>query len=156
MVFRTAPISIPARVVSGGHRKSRLPQGPAVQNRRPLSVSKKSFRLAEASFQNFIKVLKTKDFNGAGHPSWVSRAHPSLPSRRIYHFIDSLPISHLRKKSADPAVRDLDFFAYPNARSDWGRTAHFPRIYFCTKLKNLPLFFLLQLLQKMKRGQKSC
>ena len=23
-------------------------------------------------------------------PSWVSRAHPSLPSRRIYHFIDSL------------------------------------------------------------------
>ena len=22
-------------------------------------------------------------------PSWVSRAHPSLPSRRIYHFIDS-------------------------------------------------------------------
>ena len=42
------------------------------------------------SFQNFIKVLKTKDFNGTGHPSWVSRAHPSLPSRRIYHFIDSL------------------------------------------------------------------
>ena len=23
-------------------------------------------------------------------PSWVSRAHPSLPLRRIYHFIDSL------------------------------------------------------------------
>ena len=23
-------------------------------------------------------------------PSWVSRAHPSLPSRKIYHFIDSL------------------------------------------------------------------
>ena len=23
-------------------------------------------------------------------PSWVSRAHPSLPSRRIYYFIDSL------------------------------------------------------------------
>lgn len=36
MVFRTAPISIPARVVSGGHRKIRLPQGPAVLNRRPL------------------------------------------------------------------------------------------------------------------------
>ncbi|MFR5824505.1 MAG: hypothetical protein ACLUE5_11355, partial [Dysosmobacter sp.] len=33
-------------------------------------------------FQNFIKVLKTKAFNGTGHPS--------LPSRRIYHFIDSL------------------------------------------------------------------
>jgi len=60
------------------------------------------------------------------------------------------------QKSADPAVRDLDFFAYPNARSGWDRTAHFPRIYFCTKLKNLPLFFLLQLLQKMKYGQKSC
>ena len=33
---------------------------------------------------------ETWDFNGAGHPSWVSRAHPSLPSRRIYYFIDSL------------------------------------------------------------------
>lgn len=30
-----------------------------------------------SKFQNSIKVLKTKDFNGAGHPSWVSRAHPS-------------------------------------------------------------------------------
>ena len=27
---------------------------------------------------------------GERHPSWVSRAHPSLPLRRIYHFIDSL------------------------------------------------------------------
>ena len=26
-------------------------------------------------------------------PSWVSRAHPSLPSRKIYHFIDSLKAS---------------------------------------------------------------
>ena len=51
MVFRTAPISIPARVVSGGHRKIGLPQGPADQNRRPLSVSKKSFRLAEQVFR---------------------------------------------------------------------------------------------------------
>ena len=57
--------------------------------RRWVSVSKKSF-LPPASFQNFIKVLKTKDFNGAGHPSWVSRAHPSFPLRRIYLFIDSL------------------------------------------------------------------
>ena len=26
-----------------------------------------------------LLVLKMLDFNGAGHPSWVSRAHPSLP-----------------------------------------------------------------------------
>ena len=50
----------------------------------------KGFSPRRTSFQNFIKVLKTKDFNGAGHPSWVSRAHPSLPLQRIYHFIDSL------------------------------------------------------------------
>ena len=31
-----------------------------------------------------------EDFNGTGHPSWVSPTHPSLPSRRIYRFIDSL------------------------------------------------------------------
>ncbi len=37
-----------------------------------------------------IKVLKIVNFNGAGHPSWVSRAHPSLPLQEIYRFIDSL------------------------------------------------------------------
>jgi len=43
MVFHTAPISIPARVVSGGHCKNRFPQGSAVQNRRPLyRISQKS------------------------------------------------------------------------------------------------------------------
>ena len=30
-------------------------------------------------------------------PSWVSRAHPSLPSRRIYLFIDSLPSYRVEK-----------------------------------------------------------
>ena len=30
-------------------------------------------------------------------PSWVSRAHPSLPSRRIYLFIDSLPSYRVKK-----------------------------------------------------------
>ena len=31
---------------------------------------------------------------GERHPSWVSRAHPSLPLRKIYHFIDSLSRTH--------------------------------------------------------------
>ena len=30
-------------------------------------------------------------------PSWVSRAHPSLPSRKIYHFIDSLSAHGFRR-----------------------------------------------------------
>ena len=30
-------------------------------------------------------------------PSWVSRAHPSLPSRRIYLFIDSLPSQRVER-----------------------------------------------------------
>ena len=37
-----------------------------------------------------------------------------------------------------------------------GQDGAFSAYLFCTKLKNLPLFFLLQLLQKMKCGQKSC
>ena len=37
-----------------------------------------------------------------------------------------------------------------------GQDGAFSAYLFCTKLKNLPLFFLLQLFQKMKCGQKSC
>ena len=37
-----------------------------------------------------------------------------------------------------------------------GQGGAFSAYLFCTKLKNLPFFFLLQLLQKMKCGQKSC
>ena len=37
-----------------------------------------------------------------------------------------------------------------------GQGGAFSAYLFCTKLKNLPLFFLLQLLQKIERGQKSC
>ena len=48
----------------------------------PALRGAKNFSPRGASFQNFCKVLKTEDFNGAGHPSWVSRAHPSLPSRK--------------------------------------------------------------------------
>ena len=64
-------------------------------------------------------------------------------------------IASAQKKCGSRRPRSR-IFAYPNVRSGWGRVEHFPRIYFCTKLKNLPLFFLLQLLQKMKCGQKSC
>ena len=49
-------------------------------------------------------------------PSWVSRAHPSLPSRRIYHFIDSLK----------PHVRlDVRFFLSASFQS------RFPVVYCC-------------------------
>ena len=37
------------------------------------------------SFRNFEKVSKTTDFNGEGHPSWVSLTHPFLPLSQIYH-----------------------------------------------------------------------
>ena len=37
-----------------------------------------------------------------------------------------------------------------------GQGGAFSAYLFCTKLKNLPFFFLLHLLQKMKCGQKSC
>ena len=33
-------------------------------------------------FSELVKVLKIFDFNGAGHPSWVSRTHPFFPLRK--------------------------------------------------------------------------
>ena len=33
-------------------------------------------------FSELVKVLKIFDFNGAEHPSWVSRTHPFFPSRK--------------------------------------------------------------------------
>ena len=57
---------------------------------RGCSACRKSLFAPLSQFSELYKVLKTIDFNGAGHPSWVSRAHPSLPPRKTHHFIDSL------------------------------------------------------------------
>ena len=64
-------------------------QDRAAANRslQPLSACRKGFPPRWPYFPNFIKVLKMFDFNGTGHPSWISRAHPSLPSRENYLFI---------------------------------------------------------------------
>ena len=56
-------------------------------------------------------------------PSWVSRAHPSLPSRKIYHFIDSLKRepkgSRFSYDSVDPVTyRLLDFLQMCIASAD--------------------------------------
>ena len=66
-------------------------------NRKKTRPRKRSFQLVEKvfstsclRFQNFQKVLKSIDLNGAGHPSWVPRAHPSFPFPYISGFIDSL------------------------------------------------------------------
>ena len=50
----------------------------------------KVFSTSCLRLQNFQKVLKSIDLNGAGHPSWVPRAHPSFPFPYISGFIDSL------------------------------------------------------------------
>ena len=46
---------------------------------RPLQLGEKGFFDKLSKFSELQKVLKTEDFNGAGHPSWVSRAHSSFP-----------------------------------------------------------------------------
>ena len=51
---------------------------------------------------------------GERHPSWVSRAHPSLPLRKIYHFIDSLRgRSHIGFCLSICAQFISRFFRYP-------------------------------------------
>ena len=74
------------------------------------SACRKVFSTSCLRFQNFLKVLKSVDLNGAGHPSWVhlrakcrrfasvalrnglraSRAHPSFPFSYSSGVIDSL------------------------------------------------------------------
>ena len=55
-----------------------------------FQLVEKVFSTSCLRFQNFQKVLKSIDLNGAGHPSWVPRAHPSFPFSYISGFIDSL------------------------------------------------------------------
>ena len=50
----------------------------------------------------------------------------------------------------------IPFFCISERPLRLGQDGAFSAYLFCTKLKNLPFFFLLQLLQKMKCGQKSC
>jgi hypothetical protein len=70
-------------------------------------VSKKCFRHAEQVFKtrgrqpSVKKVLKTYDFNGAGHPSWVSRPHPSFPFSGILGFIDSLQVYYTAEQKKE-------------------------------------------------------
>ena len=55
-----------------------------------ISACRKSLFTPLTKFLKHGKVSKTIDFNGDGHPSWVSLTHPSLPLSQIYHFIDGL------------------------------------------------------------------
>ena len=55
-----------------------------------FQLVEKVFSTSCLRFQNFLKVLKSVDLNGAGHPSWVPRAHPSFPFSCSSGFIDSL------------------------------------------------------------------
>ena len=50
----------------------------------------------------------------------------------------------------------IPFFCISERPIRPGQNGAFSAYLFCTKLENLPFFFLLQLLQKMKCGQKSC
>ena len=54
-----------------------------------FSVSKKSFRHAAAFFRT-SKALKNGDHHRAGHPSRVSRTHPSAPLTKASRFFDRL------------------------------------------------------------------
>jgi hypothetical protein len=54
-----------------------------------LSACRKSLFAPLSKFQNFGS-FETYDFNGAGHPSRVSRAHPSFPLKKSWWFIDNL------------------------------------------------------------------
>ena len=73
-------------------RRARCKRKPLCAKPAPLApqLVEKVFSTSCLRFQNFQKVLKSIHLNGAGHPSWVPRAHPSFPFSYISGFIDSL------------------------------------------------------------------
>ena len=83
----------------------------------------------------------------------VLRHH--MASARAGGFEPPALVSDLRKKVQIPPS-EIPFFCISERRIRLGQDGAFSAYLFCTKLENLPLFFLLQLLQKMKCGQKSC
>ena len=154
MVFRTAPISIPARVVSGGHRKIRLPQGRRFRTAGPSACRKSLF----ASLSKFSELYKSSENLGF---QWRRTPFLGFPRTPFLTVAENLPLYRQSpyiasaQKSAAPAGRD-SVFCISERPIRLGQGGAFSAYLFCTKLKNLPLFFLLQLLQKMKCGQKSC
>ena len=54
------------------------------------SACRKSLFSPPSLYSELQKVLNTADFNRAGNPSWVSRAHPSLPPRKILRFTEKV------------------------------------------------------------------
>ena len=74
----------------------RLSRSPTAQQKNRLCISlctggaacRNYFSPRCPYFQNFVKVLKMLYFNGAGHPSWVSRTHLSLPPLEVHFLIN--------------------------------------------------------------------
>ena len=63
-------------------------------------AKRRRWRMKQACFEEGSQIADTQySLFGLSRrciPSWVSRAHPSLPSRSIYHFIDSIKRDRFR------------------------------------------------------------
>ena len=64
-------------------------------------AKRRRWRMKQACFEEGSQIADTQySLFGLSRrciPSWVSRAHPSFPLRRIYLFIDSLPSYRVEK-----------------------------------------------------------
>ena len=81
----------------------------------------------------------------------------TLPYRRgEFTTLSTVSLYRICAKKVQIPPSEIPFFCISERRIRLGQDGAFSAYLFCTKLKNLPLFFLLQLLQKMKCGQKSC
>ena len=81
----------------------------------------------------------------------------TLPYRRgEFTTLSTVSLYRICAKKVRLPPSEIPFFCISERRIWLGQDGAFSAYLFCTKLENLPLFFLLQLLQKMKCGQKSC
>ena len=81
----------------------------------------------------------------------------TLPYRRgEFTTLSTVSLYRICAKKVRIPPSEISIFCISERPIRPGRDGVFPAYLFCTKLKNLPLFFLLQLLQKMKCWQKSC
>ena len=79
-------------------------------------------------FESFFKALKFTDLNSAGHPSWVSRAHPSLPFGVVHHLIGNLKGTAITRCSffSFQIRTDVLYWIYKFGRRDINGESDFP------------------------------
>ena len=119
---------------------ARTQKGPAAYAAGPSACRKSLF----SPLSKFSELYKSSENLGF---QWRRTPFLGFPRTPFLTVAENLPlyrqspyIASAQKKCRSRRPR-FRFFAYPNAASGWGRTEHFPRIYFARNWKTSHSFF---------------